>query len=121
MAAHLESAPDSEEVLLWIYRISTNYCLNEIRNKKRRLQGVEWHEEFAHAAPETELFSRDFVRRILQRTPPHLRAATWLHCVDGLTHEEVGETLGVSRRTVINYIADFASSARKFADSQRVR
>src|SRR5437762_3845020 len=29
---HLHKAPD--EALGWIYRIATNYCLNEIRNRK---------------------------------------------------------------------------------------
>jgi len=32
---HLDKA-DSREALGWIYRIATNYCLNEIRNRKRR-------------------------------------------------------------------------------------
>src|SRR6267378_1378915 len=33
---HLDKAPDSTEALAWIYRIATNYCLNEIRDRKRR-------------------------------------------------------------------------------------
>ncbi|MFI5376709.1 MAG: sigma factor, partial [Candidatus Rokuibacteriota bacterium] len=33
---HLEKAPDAHEALLWIYRIATNYCLNELRDRKGR-------------------------------------------------------------------------------------
>jgi len=118
VAAHLESAPDSDDAKVWIYRISSNYCLNQIRNNKRRPQSVECHEGLADSDAEGLLLDRDLARRILERMPTRLRAATWLHCVDGLSHDEVGEMLGISRRTVINYIDDFAYRARKFANEQ---
>src|SRR5262249_2483041 len=38
---HLEKAPDSREALAWIYRIATNYCLNELRDSKVRAKPVE--------------------------------------------------------------------------------
>lgn len=118
VATHLDLAPDAEDALLWIYRISSNYCLNEIRNNRRRPQSVECYEGHADGDAEGWLVDRDLVRRILERTPMRLGAATWLHCVDGLTHDEVGEKLGISRRTVINYIDDFADRARKFTERQ---
>src|SRR5262245_5915597 len=34
---HLAKVPPrSNEALAWIYRVATNYCLNELRNRKRR-------------------------------------------------------------------------------------
>jgi DNA-directed RNA polymerase specialized sigma24 family protein len=33
---HLDRAPDAGEALIWVYRIATNYCLNEIRDRKLR-------------------------------------------------------------------------------------
>ena len=33
---HLDRAPDADEAIRWIWRIATNYCLNELRNSKRR-------------------------------------------------------------------------------------
>ena len=118
VAAHLERAPDSEQALLWIYRISHNYCLNEIRNNNRRPQTVQWHDGLADSNAEVLLFDRDLARRILERAPTNLLAATWLHCVNGLSHEEVGRHMGISRRTVINYIEEFSDRARRFADRQ---
>src|SRR5437870_7430193 len=33
---HLDAAPDIDEALRWIWRIATNYCLSEVRNRQRR-------------------------------------------------------------------------------------
>ncbi|MET0791604.1 MAG: sigma-70 family RNA polymerase sigma factor [Polyangiaceae bacterium] len=118
VATHLDRAPDAEDALLWIYRISSNYCLNELRNNKRRPQSVGCHEGPTDGDAEGSLVDRDLARRILERTPKRLGAAAWLHCVDGLSHDEVGLRLGISRRTVINQIEDFAKRARKFAERQ---
>jgi RNA polymerase sigma-70 factor, ECF subfamily len=118
VATHLDRAPQAEYTLRWIYRISRNYCLNEIRNNRRRPQCVEGHEDAPDANAEALLVDRDLARRILRRTPTHLGAAAWLHCVDGLSHDEVGQRLSISRRTVINHVEEFANRARKFAERQ---
>src|SRR5450432_857531 len=62
---HLEKAPDAEEALRWVYRIATNYCLNEIRDRKLRPQGED--DERPDAPTEnlaTALADRDLVARI---------------------------------------------------------
>ena len=33
---HLHKVPSADEALTWIYRIATNYCLNEIRDRRLR-------------------------------------------------------------------------------------
>jgi RNA polymerase sigma-70 factor, ECF subfamily len=37
-----------------------------------------------------------------------------LYYIDGLEQEQVAKTLGISRRTVINRLAEFTSRSRKF-------
>ena len=110
---HLAKA-DSREALAWIYRIATNYCLNEIRNRKRR-------PEVSADAPETlgndlekVLADRDLAARIVERAPEKLRVVAWLHHVDGLDQGEVARVLAISRRTVVNRLAEFTDNARKF-------
>lgn len=110
---HLAKA-DSREALAWIYRIATNYCLNEIRNRKRR---PELHDELPEIITDTDaaLADRDLAARIVARSPEKLRAVAWLHHVDGLDQGEVARVLDISRRTVVNRLAEFAENAKKFA------
>jgi len=113
---HLDRAPDSREALLWIYRIATNYCLNELRDRKRRPDLFEVLPEPAAAAGvEALLADRDLAARLIARSPEKTRMAAWLHYVDGLDQGEVGDVLGVSRRTVVNRLAEFTKNALKFA------
>ena len=110
---HLAKA-DSREVLSWIYRIATNYCLNEIRNRKHRPDLPETLPELAGADLETILGDRDLAMRIVERSPEKLRVVAWLHHVDGLDQGEVARVLDISRRTVVTRLAEFADTARRF-------
>ena len=110
---HIEKAPDDREALAWIYRIATNQCLNLLRNARRRPAGPA--EPPLVESPEEDLADRDFVARLLRRAPRKLAAVAWLHHVDGLPQTEVAAVLGISRRTVVNRLADFVRSMRRLA------
>lgn len=112
---HLDKAPDGREALAWIYRIATNYCLNEIRDRKRRPEPSEDLPEPAADSLARILADRDLVARIVRRSPEKLRVPAWLYHVDGLDQAEVARVIGASRRTVINRLDEFAEHARKFA------
>jgi RNA polymerase sigma-70 factor (ECF subfamily) len=112
---HLDKA-DSREALAWIYRIATNYCLNEIRNRKRRPEPHDEPPDIAIDGLEGALSDRDLAERIVARAPEKLRVVAWLHHVDGLDQAEVARVLGISRRTVVNRLAEFTDNARKFVD-----
>jgi RNA polymerase sigma-70 factor, ECF subfamily len=111
---HLAKAPDAGEALAWVYRIATNYCLNEIRDRKLRPVAEAELPEVAGDNLDAILADRDLVARIVKRSAEQVRAAAWLHHVDGLDQAEVARVLGVSRRTVVNRLAEFAANARKF-------
>jgi RNA polymerase sigma-70 factor (ECF subfamily) len=108
---HLHKAPDPAQALPWIYRIATNYCLNEIRDRRLRPQAQDVPELFADDLA-TILASRDLVARLIRRCPAKLRVPAWLHYVDGLSQAEVANVLGISRRTVVNRLAAFVDDAR---------
>lgn len=111
---HIESAPDDQAALAWIYRISTNYCLNWLRDRARQAEPVEELPDTPGDSPELALHDRDLALRLVSRAPEHLRAPALLYYMDGLEQEQVAKVLGVSRRTVINRLGEFASRARKF-------
>jgi RNA polymerase sigma-70 factor (ECF subfamily) len=112
---HLESAPSSDEALRWIYRIATNYCLNELRDRKRDAEPIA---DFSHVADsgddEDRMADRDLARRLSSRAPAPISVASWLYHVDGLDQAEVALVLGVSRRTVVNHLAAFKRYVKKF-------
>jgi RNA polymerase sigma-70 factor, ECF subfamily len=110
---HLDKA-DSRAALAWIYRIATNLCLNEIRNRKRRPELDDAVPERIGADIGDVLADRDLVARIVDRAPEKLRVVAWLHHVDGLDQGEVARVLEISRRTVVNRLAEFTDNARKF-------
>jgi RNA polymerase sigma-70 factor (ECF subfamily) len=110
---HVEKAPDDREALAWIYRIATNQCLNVLRNARRWPLGAV--EPPPAESPEESLADRDFVARLLRRALRKLAAVAWLHHVDGLPQGEVAAVLGISRRTVVNRLADFVRSMRRLA------
>jgi RNA polymerase sigma-70 factor (ECF subfamily) len=112
---HLGKAPDSTEALRWVYRIATNYCLNELRDRKKRPQVESDLPEIAGDSVEDVLADRDIVARIVQRSSDKVRPVAWLHHIDGLDQGEVARVLGISRRTVVNRLAEFADHARRFA------
>jgi RNA polymerase sigma-70 factor (ECF subfamily) len=108
---HLASAPDARDALRWIYRIATNYCLNELRNRRYRPESVARLPDLPVAAGDP-LADRDLVRRVVESVPEKLRAVAFLYHVDGLEQSEVAAVLGISRRTVVNRLAEFATRAR---------
>jgi RNA polymerase sigma-70 factor, ECF subfamily len=108
---HLDKAPGNDEAIAWIYRIATNYCLNELRSRKTRAQPID---ATAPAAPlETLLQNRDQAWQVVTGVPEKLRAVAYLHHVDGLEQAEVARVLGISRRTVVYRLAEFQERARK--------
>jgi len=109
---HLDRAPDGTEAIRWICRIATNYCLNELRNARRRAAPVaELPERSVDVA---DLSDRDLARQVITRAPEDQRSIAWLYHVDGFDQEEVARIMGVSRRTVVNKLAAFSVNARKY-------
>jgi RNA polymerase sigma-70 factor, ECF subfamily len=113
---HLDRVPDAREALYWIYRVATNYCLNEIRDRRTRDIPSKQLPEVVDVsrAAEARFGDRDLARRLIERANADLRVVAWLYHVDGFEQDEVAKVVGVSRRTVVNRLADFRASSQKF-------
>ena len=82
-----------------LYRMATNRCLNEIRSRARRpqtpdgalLQRIAQLEE-----PGGQVAARDLLARLFGGVPESSRTIAVLYLVDGLTHQEVAEQVGMS-------------------------
>lgn len=114
---HLAKAPDAQDALRWIYRIATNYCLNELRDRVARPTPVDDVDESAGGTEGGMLegmIDRDLVVRLLARVPAQIGEIAWLHHVDGLDQNEVAQLLGISRRTVVNRLAKLKHVAHSY-------
>jgi RNA polymerase sigma-70 factor, ECF subfamily len=115
---HIESAPDDATALAWIYRISTNYCLNQIRDRSRQAEPTAPEDlpegGDQNGSPEIDLLDKETAMKLIRRAPEKLQEVAVLYYVDGLEQEQVATTLGISRRTVINRLQEFIERSKKF-------
>ncbi len=82
----------------WAHRIAVNRTLNALR-RARRLMGVheELTEETAMVEDDVEQpFVRESITKALDRLPPGARTVFVLHDVEGYTHEEIADQLGIT-------------------------
>ncbi|MFT4977697.1 MAG: RNA polymerase sigma-70 factor (ECF subfamily) [Myxococcota bacterium] len=102
----------------FIYRITTNHCLNQIRSKKRRPEDPTEDLSFI-MTPTVSLMDRIEVRQIVDQLldgqDERTQECVVYHYMDGMTHKEVGALLGISGAAVRKRIAKFRHSV---ADQQ---
>ena len=95
----------------WLYRVTTNLCLNRLRDERRRNQLLEARGRETDAlpvvlaGPET----RALVRQILSRMPEEMQEVALYRYVDEMTHDEIAALTGVSPRTVGNRLNELES------------
>jgi RNA polymerase sigma factor (sigma-70 family) len=101
--------PAAPELRPWLFRIATNYCLNELRGRRLRAHSPS---QLATALPgnlEDCLLARSELGRLLEQLPQRARDVARLTYVEGMRQHEVAEALGVSRRTVVSYLTEMRS------------
>ncbi|HVY26153.1 MAG TPA: RNA polymerase sigma factor [Polyangiaceae bacterium] len=100
-----DPAPLAANPLAWLYRATTNLCLNQLRDSKRRQELLSsWPSEEQHTGSAD---ARVIVYRILRDVPEDLQEAAVYYYVDELSHEEIAQIIGTSRRTVGNRLLSF--------------
>jgi RNA polymerase sigma-70 factor, ECF subfamily len=112
---HINAAPSGDSVIPWIHRITTNHCLNVIRDSRRHAEPTETLPEVADDAFEDSVVTRDFADRLMAQTPEVERAPAVLYHQKGMEQGMIAKVLGVSRRTVLYRLAAFAERAQKLA------
>jgi RNA polymerase sigma-70 factor, ECF subfamily len=106
---------DRETVLPWIYRVATNYCLNQRRNSSRRGDDAAIPDlELADTSSVDALPSKALAQQLLSQFDQTTQTVAVGVLVDGMEHEEVAELLGISRRTVARKLERFLDTARAY-------
>ncbi len=101
----------------WLYRITTNLCLNRIRDSRRRRDrlaeaaehGREPLSPTAAAPPE----ARTALQSVLRQVPEELAQVAVYYYVDDMDQAEIAAVLGVSRRTIGYRLDRFREQAQR--------
>jgi RNA polymerase sigma-70 factor, ECF subfamily len=99
---HAERLTQDREGLPWLYQVATNYCLNHIRNARH----IEFREPQDLPEPalqqgcEEWLEARQVVLSLLDQFDQKTQEIAIYAFMDGMTQEEIADTVGLSRKTV---------------------
>lgn len=93
-----------------LFKISTNTCLNMIRDQgsypslagEEALAGIAAYDE-----SENRMMIRDLLERIFRKEKESTRAIAVMHFVDGMTLQEVADEVGLSLSGVRKRIREF--------------
>jgi RNA polymerase sigma-70 factor (ECF subfamily) len=107
--------PNDEDALRYLYRVSTNVCLNQIREVKvhTRAAASLRLRPTSSGSMERRHVDRDFVIAVLDRCGEAGASVAVMHYVDGMSQVEIAESLGITRRTVFNRLRKIARIARE--------
>ncbi len=109
----IESARD-DDLTGWFYRMTTNHCLNRLRDRKRRRQLID--EKVAPAEDRSTQHDPDAMltlRWLLANADARqAQVVVYVH-VDGLRQAQVAELMGITERSVRNLLRRFEAWADK--------
>lgn len=99
----------------WVYRITMNTCLDEIRRKKNKqntsLDGMldlGWSPADDSAAPEKQVIQKELKKRINQcigELPEDMRSPIIMRDIHGYSYDEIAEMLNVNVGTIKSRIS----------------
>ncbi|MBA4790094.1 MAG: RNA polymerase sigma factor [Rhizobiales bacterium] len=101
------------DIRAYLYAVARNLLINHRKQEKRRLTQAFAPEVFAQMAadqpsPEDVVDSRLQLERVyalVQELPPRTQQIFALNRIDGLTHAEVAQRLGISESSVQKHLA----------------
>ena len=111
----------------WLHRIAVNASLQlERRQKPRREREAPMPEVVAVQPQVRDVLLQRRLEEALDQLPPRMRQVLVLHDVEGRTHEEIGEALGVAagtsksqlfkaRAKMRRMLADYEQEAKEIA------
>ena len=123
----LSSFQGESSFATWVYRLTTNVCIDHLRKKKRR-EGVEpsvslndeesgWAEPADRESDPQLLLERSergkALARALAKLPDWQRRTLVLRELSGLSYQEIGDALDIDLGTVKSRIARARLSLRK--------
>ena len=85
----------------WISRIAINKALNQIKRKRWRTVSLDmWSQDTIPEPTEAEMetIPEEKLLAWISKLPDLRRAVFNLYCIDGYSHREIGQMLGISEK-----------------------
>lgn len=99
----------------WLYRIAVNTCLNHKRRSKSEERWLDVASGHSVASPEQGALTRIHAAQALSRLMPRQRAVIILREVQGLSAQEIGQTMGWNEQKVRNELFRARQVLREWA------
>jgi RNA polymerase sigma-70 factor (ECF subfamily) len=96
----LRGPSDARRVTAWLYRTCVRVAIDILRDRRRSPLLAASDEVFPCAVDAARALEARSVLRRMRSMPDDEMEAAMLCRIDGLTHSEAGEAMGVSERTV---------------------
>ena len=115
----MKGLPEAEEeAMAFLYRASTNLCLNRIRDRARR-DREDWRTAaqdawsgLAQPEADAQLIERELLVELARDVDPELFALGIYYWVDGMSQGEIGQVAGLARGTVNRKLGELAELLR---------
>ena len=120
---HRRRLRDPGAIRTWLFRVAANAWSDQTRRgplRPERSSHVVERSSAATRPADEEASRREEVQKVVQAMdllPDRQRQVLWLHAVEGLSHQEIAETLGIHSNTVkVNLFHARRAMRRKFND-----
>lgn len=80
----------------WLYRILVNTCYDHLRRRRRRVEEASMDAMAERSAAAVDDLKRLALRKLLDELPDQRRSVFVLYEIEGLSHAEIAEILGIS-------------------------
>ncbi|MEN9304227.1 MAG: hypothetical protein RL264_2656 [Bacteroidota bacterium] len=99
----IEQYKENNYFFSWIKRITTNEVIDHFRRSKHYRELFAMDQELPlYASPESEIddsINDEFLKQLVENLPESTRVVFLLFAIDGYSHKEIGERLGISEQT----------------------